>query len=36
MKKKVISLIHGMTATITVSDPSNPLGWSVVIHGVFL
>lgn len=34
MKKKVISLTHGMTAIITVSDPSNPLGWSAVIHGV--
>jgi len=36
VKKKIISLTHGSTATITVTDPSSPLGWSAEIHGVFL
>jgi len=36
MKKKIISLTHGTTATVTVTEPLNPLGWSAEIHGVFL
>ncbi|WP_456449924.1 hypothetical protein [Palaeococcus sp. (in: euryarchaeotes)] len=36
MKKKIISLTHGTTATITVTEPLSPLGWFAEIHGVFL
>jgi len=34
MKKKIVSLTGGTTATITVTDPSSSLGWSAEIQGV--